>query len=507
MPFYEDYKPLRNKIREYNSRELIFTSVSLLHKLDKMPVGEWKYYLPWEILLLTKWIISEHTSIKKPKVINDAVFNGLIAKLQKLFELYRSDALSLYSKHQLPKFLRQTAFQQFWLQKAGHISTEIMARQLMLLLPSPLEKRDKINDLFFKKTGISIKSFFEISLMILAKFLDEKNTEIGFVKDYFKECAHSFTNNELDNYFKLLSLSFDEAKEHAAKDLVKKRDKLEFQIFEQTPFTFYPFLRDGDGFILYSPALMHYVIKYYVYDYLKLHYGSDFLQDFGGIFENYLKLGLDFSAIKYEMEEDLKKILPKNNQVVDFFIEYENKLVLVDAKATEMRGFTIEIQSNEFISNTLERNVIKGIKQCYQVAKNFKNKEKIYSIIVTYKDLYLGSVGGIWDEFLKDNLRSFFEEQKIDEGLISSDNIYVISIEDFDLLMKAIRIDKSNLIKILDQATELDKSGATGKHILGQHIKEFLPTEYEMLPYLAEVSESFNQDMIKRFTTQNKISC
>ena len=144
MTFCDDYEPLRDKIREYNSRELVFASISLLHKLDKMSVGEWNYYLPWQILLLTKWTISEYTSIKKLRTLDEQAFNRLIAKLQKLFDLYPSDALSLYSKHQLPKFLRQTAFQQFWLQKAGHITTEKMARQLILFLPSSLEKQGKI---------------------------------------------------------------------------------------------------------------------------------------------------------------------------------------------------------------------------------------------------------------------------------------------------------------------------------------------------------------------------
>lgn len=500
MAFYEDYKPLRNKIREYNSKDLIFASISLLHKLDKLPVIEWEYYRPEQILLLIKWIISEYTSIKKPNVLNENKFNILVAKLQNLFEINPSDALSLHPKHPLPKFLRQTAFQQFWLQQAGHITTEIMARQLTMFLPSSLDKSDKINNLFFVETGISIKSFFEISVMILTKFLDEKNPTISFTKDYFKQCVHSFTNNELDKYFKLLSLSFDEAKEYAAKDLVEKKDKLEFQIFEQTPFTFYPFLRDGNDFILYSPALMHYVIRYYVYDYLKLHYGSDFLNDFGKvIFENYLKLGLNFSEIDYGNEEDLKKLLPKNSKVVDFYIESENSLVLIDAKATEMRGSTMETQRNDFISTTLEKSVIKGIKQCYEVANKLKNGRKVYSIIVTYKELYLGSVGSIWDEFLEDNLKNFFEERKIDKNLISHDNIYVISIEDFDLLMKAVKLDKANLIKILDQATQLDKNGATGKNILGQHIKEFLPNDHELLPYLAEVSDNLIQDMVQRF--------
>ncbi len=71
MTFYDDYEPLRDKIREYNSRELVFASISLLHKLDKMSVGEWNYYLPWQILLLTKWTISEYTSIKKLRTLDE----------------------------------------------------------------------------------------------------------------------------------------------------------------------------------------------------------------------------------------------------------------------------------------------------------------------------------------------------------------------------------------------------------------------------------------------------
>ena len=498
--FYDSYKPLRNKIRKYNSKQLILSLINLAHQLDRTLVEQWKYFQPCEILLLIKWAISEYDSAEKDQNLSEAICNGFIKNLKDLFELHRSDALSRHSENQLPKFLRQTAFQQFWLQPAGHLTTEIMARQLMLFLPSTLEKSNRINDLFLKKTGISIKTFFEISFMALARFLDEKNPTISISKDFFKSCAHSFTSDEINIYFKLLSLSFDEAKEEAKADLKKKKDKLGFQIFEQTPFTIYPFLREGDSFILHSPAILHYVIRYYVYDFLKFHYDSNFLGDFGSIFENYLRLGLDFSQTKYGDEKELKKLLPKDTQLVDFFIESDDNLVLIDAKATEMQNFTRATQDNEWISRTLKKNVIKGVKQCYQVAQHFKNKGKIYSIIVTYKELYLGGVGRIWDEFLKDDLEDFFRDNNIDSSVISHDNIYVISADDFDLFMKAIKHDSSNLIKILDQATKMDKDGSTGKLLLGQHIKDFLPKKDEhQLPYLSQLSDSFYSDMAKRF--------
>ena len=147
-----------------------------------------------------------------------------------------------------------------------------------------------------------------------------------------------------------------------------------------------------------------------------------------------------------------------------------------------------------------DQSVIKGIKQSYHVAKNFKNKKKIYSIIVTYKELYLGGAGKIWNEFLEEALRDFFADQKIDSNLINQDNIYIVSVDDFDFLMKAIKTDHSNLLKILDHATTMDKDGTTGKLLLGDHIKKFLPkNSNDLPPYLAETFKSFNGDMLKRF--------
>ena len=502
MNFYDSYKPLRNKIRKYNSKQLILSLINLAHQLNRTHVEQWKYFQPCEILLLIKWVIFEYDSAEKNQNLSEPICNGFIKNLKDLFELHRSDALSRHSENQLPKFLRQTAFQQFWLQPAGRLTTEIMARQLLLFLPSSLEKSDKINDLFLKKTGISIKSFFEISFMTLVRFLDEKDPAISISKDFFKNCADSFTSDEIDIYFKLLSFSFDEAKESAKADLKEKKDKLEFQIFEQTPFTIHPFLREGDTFYLYSPAILHYVIRYYVYDFLKFHYRKKFSGDFGSIFESYVRLGLDFSQTKYGDEKELEKLLPKNSKLADFFIESDDKLVLIEAKAAEMLKLSRATQDNERISMDLQNIVIYGVKQCYQATQYFKNKSKIYSIIVTYKEFYFGGAGGIWDEFLKNDndLKNFLRDQNIDSSVISHDNIYVISVDDFDLLMKAIRNDSSNLIKILDHVTEMDKNGSTRKLLLRQHIKDFLPKKNEhQLPYLSQLSDSFYSDIAKRF--------
>ncbi len=502
MSFYEDYKPIRNKIRNYNSKELINASILLLHDSSKKPVNDWKYYMPWQILLLLKWTLSEYTSIKKPHTLNQQSFNNLILDLQKIFESHKSDTLSLYSEYQLPKFLRQTAFQQFWLQPAGRITSETLARQLKLFLPESSDKSTKIDNLFYEKTGISIGSFFEISFMILAKFLDKKNSEIFFTRDYFNEFAHSFTDNEIESYFNLLSLSFDEAKVRALEDLKVKKDTLELQIVEQSPFTFYPFLKENDKFILQTPALLHYAIRYYVYDYLKKEYGSAFSEVFSKHFENYLEIGITYSGAKYTKEDNIKKLLPKNNQVVDFFIEQEDCLILIEAKAVEMYDLAKAKQDNDILIRDLNNKIIKGVKQSYHVAKNFQNKKKIYSIIVTYKELFLGGAGRIWNEFLGEALEDFFRDQNIDRNLISQDNIYILSVDDFDLLMKAIKIDRSNLLKILDHATKMDKYVTAGKLLLGDHIKEFLPenNSNDLPPYLSETFNSFNGGMLKRFT-------
>ncbi len=51
---------------------------------------------------------------------------------------------------------------------------------------------------------------------------------------------------------------------------------------------------------------------------------------------------------------------------------------------------------------------------------------------------------------------------------------------------------------ILFLPSSLEKQGKI-KYVLGQHIKEFLPNDQELLSYLSEVSDNLIQDMVKRF--------
>ena len=487
MSFFDDYKPLRNKIRKYNSKELIYFCIYLLHSLRKKEVKDWEY-CPWEVLLILKWVLSEYESIAKDS-IDKAVFSDLINNLRSIFEKYSVDALYIEQGNKEIKFLRQCAHQQIWFQR-DVVNRRTIASQLKLFLPDRLNENTKINECFQKKTGVSIRSFFQISFIIITKFLDkEKSSAISVSKsdlEFIKK--RKIPDNEIDSYFNLLSLSFDKAKDYASEDLKKKQDRLEFQIYEKTPFTFYPFLRENNQFSLISPTLLHYIIRDYVYDYCKSEF-KWFGGYFGNVFEEYLKMGLDYSGITYGREDDLKKTYGRNNKLVDFYIEIEDSLVLIEAKATEMPPSVKIKQSNDFLINALTNNLIKAIKQSFDVAKNFKNKKKIYSIIVTYKDLFLGGTNEIWDEFLGEALEDFFTQEDVDRELISKDNIYILSIEEYDLLMYAIKINPDNLLNILDYVTKMENSNNTKKLIFNDHIVNFLGDaiqEYNLPSYLLE---------------------
>jgi hypothetical protein len=511
MTFFCEYEKIRNKIRQYDPISIIEILISISHDLSKKNGSEWNGYLPWSVLLLMKWVIANYELVnakffnRLALQANMQVVNELLNELQELFDNYRTDALTSTDDNKIQKFMRQCSFQQFWFQKK--LSKECFARQFHLFCNTSdnnlKENIDKVDALFKKQTGISIFSFFEISLMVWTKFnTSNKNAgnknEYFITKEWFVDLQHSLTSNEIDAYFKLLSLSLTDAKKYATKDLENKKKYLEFQILEQSPFTFYPFLQYEEKYFLYSPKLLDYVIEYFVYDLLKLQNDGNFFDIFGkSIFENYITKGLKYSGIDFIDEDELSKRLPKQSKKVDFLIEIENCAILIDAKACEMDRKARATQNNESIVKTLKKNVIKGIQQAYTVASQLQNKEKIYAIIVTYKELYLGAVGGIWDEFLRDSLGEFFQETEISQDIIKPENIYVISIKDFDNLMKCIK--NNSLVKILEHVSIEDKKPGQGKHIFGLHLKDFLPNNRETLPYLKDDFNKIVESIENRF--------
>ncbi len=508
MSFYDDYKPIRNKIRQYDPISIVSVLVSKLHELYHKPSKDWDVYLPWELLLLMKWVLANYESAntriinKSAKQADLRIINGLINSLQDLFDKHRVDPLirSGDNQHNLQKFFRQTAFQQFWLQPSSKLTISLQARAFYLFYYQHEENEalQKIDRYFFNKAGISINTFFEISLIIWTKYHVSENKDVSITKEWFRNCAHNFTDKEIDKYFKLLSLDLQEAKEYANNDIKKKNERGydALQILEQSPFTFYPFLRFGDKYILYSPALLDYTVKYFIYDFLKRHEGGGFSSVFGkDIFECYLKKGLEYSGLDFKDENTQHK----KNKKVDFLIESGDRAILIEAKAVEMANIAPAKADNESIIKALEKSVLKGIKQAYSVANSLNNKTTVYALIVTYKELFLGRTGSIWDEFLGNSLEEFLSENNIDTKCISPDHIYILSVDDFDKLMQVIKNDH-DIFKILDFISEQDKDDIKGRHAFGVHLNKFLPKDDSIPPHLEDMVKKLYDKVESRFS-------
>ena len=123
MNDYHLYKPIRNKIRTMNHYSLLDQAIIRLHEAchGGMPVIQ-KGNIPWEILLLVKWVLMEFDPLSKIKPpASEVEMNRLLNKINHLFD-GKNGFLQAGGPHGIQKFFRQMSFQQFWLQVplSGH---------------------------------------------------------------------------------------------------------------------------------------------------------------------------------------------------------------------------------------------------------------------------------------------------------------------------------------------------------------------------------------------------
>ena len=157
----------------------------------------------------------------------------------------------------------------------------------------------------------------------------------------------------------------------------------------------FPFqIHIGEIRVIHSSVFKH-TVNYFVYDYLK---ANDILfgAEFGKRFEKYIELGLQEVNLNYKTENDLKKILPPNSNVVDFMLVDES--IFLECKAIELQPYPSINPTDELIYNSLKDSIIKAYsKQLLPTAKLLKSNSENWGIILTYKQLFWSEFSEVWE--------------------------------------------------------------------------------------------------------------
>ncbi|OQW47941.1 MAG: hypothetical protein A4S09_14180 [Proteobacteria bacterium SG_bin7] len=502
MGLHQKFNSAKNNIKRFNAESIILHSMRINRNLSNLPPDKFEGYMPWEIMLLIKWtlVFGNWENKKNP---NQSQYNSMINKIKEVFP--ENKFLLKKSSAGIRKFMRQTAFQQFGLQRK--LTKANVGRNFELF--GSAQSGYNFGSKFKELAGLEIPEFIELCLLLWVYYsTEQKNLHLN--KTWFNLPGGVFGQSAIDSFLELLSLDLDGAKQLAIKQF--EEQSLESEIFEESPFRRKPLFRHGKNYYTYSPSLLTGSLDTFIYDFLKENDPEKFGDAFGPTFERYLNKILTYYKVKFYPETEIKKKVAPSNPV-DFLISSPNTTILIEGKAIELSKISKVNPENGILVNALKDSAIKGVYQANKTAKALLNKTELdgnpigkefFALIVSYKELYLGTGGDVWNEFIKEGLEKKFNFDCQNDLVIDPDKIFFVSVEDFEILFRATNGNVETMISILRKAEAENKTPGEGKFIFGMHLAPYKDGMEELPPFLDTHTERIFQKLIDSYLKPKK---
>ncbi len=492
---FDEYKPIRNFIRKYNKHELLFTILQKSLYASRLKPSEWsKGYLPWEVLLLGRWLLLDWNNIKGTKRVSLNDFHKVINKI-KIFSNRSEPFLGKDGvQNGLTKFARRTAFQQFWYQRDIHRGAIARAIKLFIL-PNYSEK---VDEALIKEYGLARGEMLDLFFMVWASFIDDKFSSLK--PEYFQKVYDTLGKKKADKFFQNFSLSIDDINDFNKQNPVKNFIS---EIHEKSPLYKKPFFKLRNFHLWSKPFLMEF-LEFGIYDILKSITAEKFGDDFGPIFEKYIESRFLDHNISFKSESDLKK--EGYESQVDFLIEGEEHLILIESKGIEATRRTQIFPSDELMSSDYKKNIVKGLSQAHYVNKKYSEingkDKKTYALVITYKELFLGNGEVAWQEFIDSTLREKFD---IYDFNIKSENIFFLSIDSFDKFLLCSNFQKEIMFEILDKIKETKKVVENKRFVFSHYLEDL--KDYNLFEKedenLNATFEGYYREMMRKYFNQD----
>jgi len=464
--YYAAFKKVRNKFRKYRYYELIGGALEYINAPANNKIESIKRH-PWMVMLFVKWVLldNQYPNIRGKVATKDDIHS----LLQSMYEM--ADKLRMpneYDHYSL--FLRNIAFQQFLYQIDFYYAH--LSRQSILF--SGLDKNHYIYKEFVKYTGLEVQDFLDLSLMALVRFLD---TNEAFLPDnWFSTVNSKYSAKKVNCFLAAISKDINDIRQTLLSEDKGKRPAVEN--YELTPFVEFPLIKVPGKYILTHKNILFRRLEYFVYDIMRSIDAAKFMDKFGELFERYVEKSLKHSEATFLTENEIKRLLGIAGNQIDFLIQDDSSNIFIDAKAVEMNTQGKTTHSTEIIRHKTKTSILKAIKQSHDVIKKLADSSNRaipsspnnYLLVITFKDLHLGSGTNYYEVIAKDKIDEIYYEYN-NYPCIPPENMYFITIDDFDVLTDILKQKNFTLSGIMDIAKNNDKDPVTRKFDFRQHIQ------------------------------------
>jgi hypothetical protein len=370
-----------------------------------------------------------------------------------------------------------------------------MSRQHILFLD--LEAGHPFKNVFRQIHNIELDSYLELVFALTTRFIVSKSNVVD--ARFLSSLAPSYPPGTIPEFLSTLSRDLESLGPQLA--AMPKQGVLH-EFLEPTPLLRFPLFAYQGRYYCYLVHLLFRTVQNFVYDTLRAADANTFTNRFGPIFERYLEKGLDYASIEYMTETQLAGELPDSSKLVDFAVLSEDAAVLIEAKAIQFTDLGMLARASATLASRAST-ALKAVEQGFVVATNLKSVGLVeetcplFLLVVTYKDLLLGRGREFYENVARELVDDFIVG---DIHPIPLDNIFFVSINDFDLLMEHLKSSGTGLADFLYNAAHDDIDSRTGGFFFRTHIPEALvnPTYPE---YLIAEFASMGQRLRARLIT------
>jgi hypothetical protein len=477
--FFSHYKKIRNIFRNFNPGSIFIACISFLHQPVKEKIDQIKKR-PWEIFLLLKWVYSDSEFSKTNPNIDHKSFD----KLRKLMYEITENIMPLNQYFHLDIFFRNMAFQQFPYQR--NLELNSILRQKILI--ESIQNNHPIHKTFIELTGLSINTFSELSILLLGHFVVKKKHTISY--SYFDKLITLYPQEQINHFLSCISIDLNQLRENFIR-YSNPRSRISFEYYEQTPFLKFPLIKFPSDFSCVSHHILFRCLETFVYDVLRANDSSKFMTKFGHVFEKYVEKSLKYSEIKFINEKEIKSILGNDCRVVDFIVQTNNSNIFIEAKSVEM-SYTGKFSPDpKKILRSTRKPIIDAIDQAHQInsriyelnSNNIKPQKINYLVIVTFKEMYLSNGKTYYDIVDQKHIDKIYSKYDM-KIRIPLENMYFITISEFDRLMEHIKQNKTTFSGAIEFAKRDDANPSAEKFDFSQHLSEI--EAYEVPSFLED---------------------
>lgn len=468
--YYAAFKRVRNTIQKFSAASIVHEAVRRLHAVKAGDIEAYVTHQPWAVLLLIKWTLCHGNFSGDREWIGSPQFNKLLNLMHDVDGAGRLP--TQFGSAFL--FFRSMAYQQFWLQEDIHYLR--FARQSLLF--SSLDSSHLLSRRFSEVVGVPLADATDLGMLTLAGFATRDQSSIA--PGYFSSVADSFSPRAIDRFLARISATPGALRAHLLSE-EGGRPRVSHEYHEQTPLRRFPLLVLGGNLVSYWNPLLCRTLETFVYDQLRGHDASGFMDSFGDVFESYVRKSLEWSSLPFLDETDLLPIVREagGSQVVDFLVESEGANILLDAKGVEIGHLGMTSPRPNIVADRAKDSVVRGIVQGMRAAEAFARapqfsgrnwrRENNFLLLVTFKQLYLGTGKDFYEGAAREKLDRYFGGDPT-QGCIPLEHIYIVSIDDFDVLAEVVRGGRITIGELLRWAVRDDANSRTKKFTLIQHI-------------------------------------